>query len=178
MTNTPSLYESLRDALTDVNQWLQFAEAKNGILITLDMAIVVGIGTIATSWNYIPLPIVISSISISVGLMIGASVSFLSFFPRLEKHHGLPDGPNRVGGNLFFFGDIAGYDPQYYLRQVIDSVGTSERALRIHQDLANQIVTNSRIALRKFRLFSIGLKFSAGAIFFPSVAVLTYLGSR
>lgn len=48
---------------------------------------------------------------------------------------------------------------------------------RLHEDLASQIVTNSIIATKKFKLFAFALKVSAYAIFFPVVAGLSYWGS-
>ncbi|TIW72934.1 MAG: hypothetical protein E5V58_12985 [Mesorhizobium sp.] len=177
MKDETPLYDVLRDILADVNQWLQYGEAKNGIMITVNLALIVGIGTVVTAWENVPVPIVVAGIAISIGLLVGSMFSLVSFFPKLQKHSYAPADRALEGGNLLFFGDIEKYAPRSYLEALAASLGAKVGTHRLHEDLASQIVTNSIIATKKFKLFAIALRVSAYAIFFPVVAGLSYWGS-
>lgn len=69
-------------------------------------------------------------------------------------------------------GDIAKTTPQSFLQAVDQKLGLSGKPEPLDLDLANQIVTNSRIAHRKFRFFTVALWIAGGFVFFPFLALL------
>ena len=145
--------DRLRYILSTVNDWLKFAEAKNGALLGIDIAIIFGLfqvigSEISRGWIYLAISF--------TGL--SALSALFSFIPQLKAH---PKGQQRQrneGTNLIFYGHIAESNPELYLKALYSEVGTEEPPeSKIELDYAHQIIINSRIALRKNRYFSIGL---------------------
>jgi zinc transporter ZupT len=76
---------------------------------------------------------------------------------------------------LVFYGDICTYDASTYLETLssrygfpLDSIGPFE------ENLAESIVVNSRIAMRKYRLFRAAVWLNIAALVTPVLAILGY----
>jgi hypothetical protein len=170
MDDPPSSYAALRDILGDVNQWLHFAEAKNAVLVTFDLALVVGIGTIGATGTNLPESFGTLSVVFCLGLTISALTSLSSFFPNLLKFLD-PKTCGGFEGNIFYFGDLAAASGHSFL-VAFHKKATGTKQTAFDDDLANQIVTNSRITLRKLRAFAIALRITGAFILFAMVALI------
>ena len=145
--------DRLRYILSVVNEWLKFAEAKNGALLAVDVAIVFGIlqlisNTSSKGWTYLAI------------FLIGLSAisALLSFIPQLKVTSSAKQKTRDKETSLIFYGHIAKYDPENYVRTLYSGAGIEGPSIAsIELDFAQQIITNSRIALRKNRYFSAGL---------------------
>jgi hypothetical protein len=147
----------LATLLSTVNEWLKFAEAKNGGAVGL------GSGAIAILLGYLGeggfamLPgtlLTIGGICFLASVVIGiASFSPRTDFLRLRAER--KGNPVR-SDNLYFFGHLAKYSP----RELIKAVGEKyieewdEDVKDIHIDLASQVTINARITMWKLRLFN------------------------
>ena len=73
--------------------------------------------------------------------------------------------------NLFFFGDIANYSADEFVEALYHASNTKPAINKIQCDLAGKIITNSRIGLRKFRLFTVAVWIAGAGILLLLVVV-------
>jgi len=161
--------ERLRYILTTVNEWLKFAEAKNGALLVADIAILFGVFRLL---NESTGPKVF--IYLAIFLVIVSTISSLvSFIPQLKVSSFIPKKRTEKEASLIFYGHIAKYEPQSYIKALYAESGAEPAAIAsIEVDYAQQIITNSRIALRKYLCFNVGLWLTVLALLFLLVASL------
>ncbi len=147
--------ERLRFVLSSVNEWLKFAEAKNGALLAVDIAILFGLFQLISDvdsyyWIYFAAGFV----------ALSAVVVLISFVPQLKvprkwfvKHKNLSKEIS-----LIFYAQIANLTPENYVKALYTQSGRETSTISpLELDYAQQIIANSRIAVRKGTLFNIGL---------------------
>lgn len=150
-------YQALSTVFADIRGQVQFAEAKNGALFASTMALIIGIATILGSMDDVPVTVQIWLGSSGLGLAGAALLALLSFLPVMgAKRHRHSRGSDGDGENLIFWGEIRRYTPSAYADAFLKAVQIDIRPPRLILDLAEQIVINSSIAHRKFRLFEAG----------------------
>lgn len=142
-----TIHDELKAVFENVCHWLEFAEAKNAALIAFNIAVVAAIMTLNS----------ISTISALLILLCLSSVfvSILSFLPNVN----LPDiSRSPHSNNLLYYSDIAQYSPEKYLADFATKYYQIEIQLSknlLLDDYASEIVANSRIAVKKYRCFTI-----------------------
>ena len=96
-----------------VNEWLQFAEAKNAGLVALDALGLAAILTILPS-SEVPRPVAWGLAAASVLLLLSLGISLWSFLPRSDVGNLTAAARRRprATDNLYFFGDVCGYRPE------------------------------------------------------------------
>jgi hypothetical protein len=148
-------YGVMNDVLSTVHGQLQFAEAKNGALLAVNLAVVVGIATIFDDMKELPLAVIVCLSMVMVGLAIAAFTALWSFLPvHGVARHQYSKGTEGGGANLFYWGEIARFTPKHYAEELLKALGIAEPPSRIELDLADQIVINAGIAERKFKVFN------------------------
>lgn len=168
MNNTTSnIYRILQDILRDIWEQQQYSELKNGVLLTLNVAIFAIILRMyfqvkelisSNSFNKIIFFILILIYIIHIFLILK------SFFPKHRDNES-----NNI--NIFFFGDIQKVTSKDYLDLVIKKI-ESEDTETINKDylldLSNQIVKLSEITQFKYTSFkkSIDRMYGLGILFF------------
>lgn len=95
----------------NINNWLHFAEAKNGALVALNIAILSALLSTDFFENY-SLFIAVICICLLLSICI-ALISFSPILNRLPKKHN--DSFER---NLLFYSYIASFDPMEYAKQI------------------------------------------------------------
>lgn len=160
----------MRETLSDVNDWLKFAEAKNGALLAAS-----GVGiwgclrmmSLLGSACYVTIYLVV----VALFFLCGFVISLLSFLPILHagsKRRKLEQAEIR---NLLYFGHLALYSAHELARDFYAAQGDPERELtKMDVMCADQIVTNSRIALAKLSFFNLAVAFLLTGILTPLVA--------
>ena len=163
--------DRLRYILSTVNEWLKFAEAKNGALLGVDIAIIFGLFQIIS--DEISKGLIYSAIGLTG---ISAISALLSFIPQLKAPSIVPKKRGEKEANLIFYGHIANYDPESYIKALYSEAGT-EITSKSTMELtyAHQIITNSRIALKKNRYFYIGLWLTVFGLLLLIITVLLFL---
>jgi hypothetical protein len=153
----------LSELLTRVIDWLKFAEAKNTGVVGLSST---GLGVLVTFLVAGPTIPDLSGVGLGIGavsLMVSLMLAVASFLPStdLEKHLiGARDKPS-AGDNLLFYAHLARYEPRDLARAIAEKYfeyegeGFTPSMLAI--DLAGQVVSNSRITVRKLALFKYAL---------------------
>lgn len=148
----------LNEIFANVNSWLKFAEAKNGVLLSLNGAILIGVLSYlkdapkpvlcSLTWALIPL--------LTIAILV-LSISFLPitdiFFKR--KHDLRKAKADNY--NLIFYGDVRKLEPQTYLKHLYESVtgSTQEVLSKLELDIAQQIINNAEITFRKLQFFRV-----------------------
>jgi hypothetical protein len=176
--------DRLLTMLQMVNEWLQFAEAKNTGIVALDALGLTGILTYLASGLEIPSPLVAGMLATSLFLVLSLGASLLSFLPQDNLHRIVVKttlrGSKPRRHNLYFYRDLAAYEPEQLAATVAreyEHIPDYDAAHhRSHVDLASQIIANSQITIDKnayFRiallLFLVGL---AAALVFTAFAVI------
>ncbi len=141
--------------LERTNYWLSFAEAKNGAIIAINVAL---IAVLITIFDKAPIFCVIA---ISC-FLVSCTLSLISFIPNTKSR---PDVNTMISDgelNLLFYGDVA-------------SIGTTERYIKLSinryfsgkgmtlvnklvYDLASEVLINSRITVKKYNGFKNAVK--------------------
>lgn len=144
--------EHLRFVLTLTNEWLRFAEAKNGVALAF-VAAVVGVYTRSALASLSG----IAKLAIEVAIVcfaIAALSALTSFIPQIK----LPVLDSRrqpeSDDNLLFYGHLASYRPTELLTITGNALGVTTHQ-NIDEQYAAQIVINARITLKKYNHFSL-----------------------
>ncbi len=145
--------EFLEKQLERTNTWLSFAEAKNAAIVAINVAVIAFVYSLKASPLFLGYAILIL-------LTLSTLVSLVSFFPKVKRDvKRTARASTEI--NLTFWGDVACVENgRKYLELVKDkyfheSASNVERAM--HVDLANEIITNSRIAVSKYSKFKVSL---------------------
>ncbi len=167
--------DRLRYILSNVNDWLKFAEGKNAALLAANSAVVIGALRLVDGkvflfqWAEYYFYFFIGVFALSGVLCL------LSFVPKIEIPWLLPTSLSDEKDNLIFYGDISGYDPSSYVRALHAQDGTILKTIDpFEEDLAEQAIINSRIALRKYQLFNLALWLDVTALLTPFFSLLLY----
>jgi hypothetical protein len=169
--------KQLSDLLNRVIDWLKFAETKNTGAVGLAST---ALGVIVTFLVAGPPVPTIAGFGLSLGalaLMVSLMLAVASYFPstNLEKHlmgeRELP-GPN---DNLLYYGHLARYEPRGLSRAIADHYfdhpGESFVPSKLALDYAGQVITNSRITVRKLALFRYSLLLFGFGVLIASAAM-------
>ncbi|MHB9094585.1 MAG: Pycsar system effector family protein [Eubacteriales bacterium] len=176
----------LAEVFANVNSWLTFAEAKNAALVALNGAGILGLIGLLTNSDYnggrpLTLYLWICVIFLALGLI----VALLSFSPFTLPFNGKKRLLINVGENinLLFYGDLVKYDlSQNYLAHIYKHYYNSdireEDLSKIELDYGDEILTNAKITVKKYKYFKLALFFTLSAIISVVLTLLVYLCYR
>lgn len=169
MTET-DLLKQLKDISANVNSWVAFAEAKNGALLALDSGLALAITNILLD-RCMSDPMLWYFCSALGFTVMGLLVALLSFVPQSRPSQE-KQGAIREQSNLWFYGDIAQYDSHSYLAALKASLAdTDAPESRLCVDLAGQIITNSKIAVRKYGYFTVAIRLLIVGVLTPPIGI-------
>ncbi len=143
-----------------VNEWLQFAEAKNAGLVALDGLALAAILTILPEVE-VPEAMTAGLVVASLLLLVSLGISLWSFLPRSDLGNLVsPAGRRpRATDNLYYFGDVCGYRPEQLAAEIArryDKIRDYDPAQHLsHVDIASQVIANSCITVAKNRSFKV-----------------------
>ena len=174
--------ERLKTIFGNVNDWLKFAEAKNGVLITLnggaifafissfkDKLTLSGVDFLSAEFLFR-----IFCLEFLACCLISLLISLLSFLPQTkEKVFFFPPEPKRTNDNPLYFGDIQKYTAVELLDLIKDNHQSSYTQMEKHY--ASQIVINSIITDRKVKYFKLALFFTISSIVSIFIGILLYI---
>lgn len=139
----------LYDNLERMNYWLQFAEAKNGSLIVLDVAVITIICSLGLTGFYL-----IFNIIYCMSLLL----SLLSFAPNSKFVNFFSKNTKKSTDNLLFWKDVSKYNIDEYMNELDNIFETKKyKYSKIQKEIICQILSNSKIANYKYSMFSISL---------------------
>ena len=168
----------LEQLLANVHRWISFAEAKNGALLAISGAGIVGMLQLIA-----PLPLEVDIVKFWYGAtivqLLGAlCVAVVSFLPRM-KIFGEPirEKCDLDEINIAFFEDSAKLRSESILR-LIGYQGDIGNPPRYLNDMARQLSTVSQICSRKYKLFYIAAYLLLGALLTPIVLPVILIARR
>ena len=178
--------ETVKDIFSNVNEWLKFAEAKNAAIIAFHLGSIFGAATIITQsepntisgiiLNYLYSFIILNS--------IGLFFALFSFWPQTKIEDALSKKiedifcfkRSVIEENLLFYGYISNCGRDLYLSKLCRCFNKEiSNCTKLELDYVNQIVANSRIAVRKYSYFRIALLFTIIAVLSPVLLPLIFL---
>lgn len=154
--NTQKAYDILQDIFKNVWEQQKYAELKNGIILTLNIAILVVITRIYSTTLSCEILNNVYSKWAFYGLMMLFILHIVgilqSYFPKDTNQEACKCTNDEI--NIFFFGDISTVNSDIYLRIVLKKLNSEiDIEKEILLDLSNQIVKLSEITQRKYTSF-------------------------
>ncbi|MEA5528800.1 hypothetical protein VB638_04220 [Dolichospermum sp. UHCC 0684] len=173
----------------NVNEWLKFAEAKNGILLAFSGAAITATITLLVTAQNIPHSLNFGLLLTTILLCICALICSLSFLPKidLERLSWLRDRPNKklnsldpIKDNFWYFGHLWKYKPDELLEALNKpyfkgSVDITKEEYKEYKDIAEQITINAEIAFLKFEVFTYAIKVLIASILIIPCSMLISL---
>lgn len=161
--------DRLKYTLQFVNDWLKFSEAKNAALVALVAVIMTkfstGLWNEASGWIWWCYALGVWCIT------GGGALSLMSFIPSLTFEWKPKINEQCATRNLFYFGDVADLSAFDYLDAMYGAAASGEnQKQKLELDLAGQIVTNSKIAIKKYRQFTRALILSLAGFVLVALA--------
>lgn len=153
-----NMEDKLKDIFDNTNNWLKYAEAKNGILLALNGTCFFGVlSFFKDAPDYLQGLFIYSTLPT---LLVATIILIISFLPILNKffpksHDLSKESINNM--NLIYWGDIRKLTPSIYLKNAYKLYYNQDKNEfdRIELDYAQQILINSEIANRKFIFFKL-----------------------
>jgi len=165
--------DKLKTIFTFVHEMVKFSEAKNAVFIALNASAILGILKILSDAKICSTWIKYYMYEFIFLTVIGLLISLLSFFPRIKLTWLLCEGKPSPDDNLLLYTDICKYNEPTYLDALMTSMNEPLRKYsQFEKFYANQIIINSKIALRKYKLFRKALWCTLAAILTPIIALL------
>ncbi|MDX2204246.1 MAG: DUF5706 domain-containing protein [Hyphomicrobiaceae bacterium] len=159
-------------ALQLVNEWLKFGEAKNGVLVTLNGAAVVGMHNVVKQYGTLEQPWSVwlwwATICCLVSLVIGIS----SFYAKTKVAGILFSNTTPGGTSAIYFGHLADTTKADLVKRLSPDADGSD--LDYLEDMASQVIINARLARRKMALFNLALMVTITGVLTPAGAGLYY----
>lgn len=158
------LIEFFEKQFDRVNSWLLFAEAKNGTLLAINIAV---IGCVIDKSEFKE-----TTYFILILICISVFLCLLSFKP--VKKYSKKLGNNKANKNLVFYYDIGSFETkEEYADAVLNKYFPSITNVDSYiMDLAEEILINSRITIRKYTLFKSAMMIDLVTIVVVLVSIL------
>ncbi|MFN7381985.1 MAG: hypothetical protein ACK5RY_07660 [Dolichospermum sp.] len=176
----------------NVNEWLKFAEAKNGVLLAFSGAAITATITLLATAQNIPNSLNFGLLLTTILLCICALICSLSFLPKtnLDDLLWLRDRRNKksnsqdpIEDNFWYFGHLQKYKPDEllevlnkpYFNSKLDIAKLADKKeYKEYKDIAAQITINAEIAFLKFEVFKYAIKvLIASILIIPSSMVIS-----
>lgn len=158
----------LIDIYKNINDMVRFAETKNSGFIALNVGMIVTIFVNYYKLTEYIFPLGLIAAACMFCLAIITSIS--SLFPTTKNK--IADKNILENPNLYFFGDLAQMDLELFT-QFMREDDPEFTPSKMQEDLINQILINSRIALGKFKMFKFSVTFTVIGI---SIVAVSFLG--
>jgi len=156
MNKTDEIYKIMQDIFKNVWEQQKYAETKNGILLTLNIAI---FALVIRAYFHIESSINNNNLTKFIFFLLLLSFIYhiflilKSFFPKDSNKEDLKLSEDHI--NIFFFGDIQKLQSNRYLDLILEKLNIDEIKINknILLDISNQIVKLSEIAQAKYKSF-------------------------
>ncbi len=154
----------------NVNNWLKFAEAKNGAIIALNSALIFGLFQVCQDIKIGNIILIMYVYSAHISLFISIIIAILSFVPKLSYQYTSFSKP-KDSDNLLYFGDIAKYSEKEYTDKLSSM---ADEITDFDKQYISQITTNSKITYVKYKQFELAVWFNISAFLTPIGAIILY----
>ncbi len=166
---------TVKDIFENVNNWLKFAEAKNGAILVFNSALIAVLFNILEEYNNNDFFIMLYLYEAIFFLSLAIVIALLSFVPMLEYPYISFEEP-KENDNLLYFGHIAKYHQHNdrYKSKVKGLLEESDSNSSFDDYYLEQIITNSKITYVKYKQFEFSIWFTLAAILTLPGAFILY----
>lgn len=164
----------LQEILDRTNDWLKFAEAKNGALLALNCAIIFGLSQTLSNMTAPPEALRMFALQAIGCLSAGVVFGTTTLIARLTPPWWIKFPNPGTSTNILFFGDICAHNSNSFLTEYYSTTGAQSTFSKIDLQYASQIVTNSKIAFIKFKQFNVAATLTICAFLTPVGCWLYY----
>lgn len=168
--------DELNKILSNVNDWLKFAEAKNAALVAFNCAAVAGIMQAYPTDK--PELMIFKGIMIAL-FAISICVSIYTFLPVLsrtfnyQKYDETKFEAEKEKLNCYFFSHHSKINCKQLLSLLHFKTSAQNPVVtNIEMDIADQIINNAEIAMSKFKLFSFAAYLTFASVVLGLVIIL------
>ena len=109
----------MRDIFANVNDWLRFAETKNGALVAFNSAVAFGVLRLVLGDQNLATWLVGSLLVSATFALISISIALYTFLPKLTPTFISVEETPSSADNLLFYGHIAKYTTNSYLTALV-----------------------------------------------------------
>lgn len=168
--------EKLKYIFSNVNDWLKYSEAKNGVLLALNGGIIMGIFSLLKDISILIAPyikwLILPCFMLSLIILL---ISFLPIRDKFFKRNFDLSSVKLTELNLFYFGDLKYLTTTIFLKRIYEAYNKDvpNEFPQIERNLANQILNNSTIADRKLTLFTISAYIDFAAVIITIIVLLS-----
>ncbi|HYX34650.1 MAG TPA: Pycsar system effector family protein [Oligoflexus sp.] len=175
MSTVANLRDELRAILENVNKWLQHAESKNGAVITLNGASFFAIkGAFDLDKAGFLMKIYLGFLLFCI--VVALVSSLLSFLPQTKISWISSKALTDAKDNVYFFGHLLNFQSNELIDRLKTDPGYQNYSEgEIDVALADQIITNSMIARRKYQYFKFSIWITLFGILTPIGGFLALL---
>lgn len=164
----------LQEIFKNTNDWLKFAEAKSAALMAGNGVLAFGVLRLLQNEDYGKVMVIYSFLAI-LQLALSFVISLTSFIPSLEMPWLFKNTSKVRNENLIYFEHIASHSPKSYLIALSHAINEKDTAYtKFEQMIASQIITNSVITVKKYKLFKIAAWLTLSSIATPLGAFFLY----
>lgn len=163
----PEVSPILSDTLKATAEWLKFAEAKNGGLIAVNLAVIV-----ASQKMYGPGFVGWACVSAVIFSGFSILVSLISLVPEIGWPFPGRSEKKTSSDNLLFYGDVAKYSTDEYVGELAKLF--EGPLIKVDQWTAHQIAVLSKLAVRKYHYFSTACMLTICGVATPLVAAVIF----
>lgn len=166
---------SIEKQYVTTNDWLRYAEAKNGAVVALSSVLLAALSPWKTDGIN---PVVQGYLFMAfAGIAVALLIALVSFVPFVDRSAFLAKSPGSDmvsdhAPNWSFFGDVASRNLEEF------SAALTLRGEKLSEvttkELVDQVYINSRICSFKFKLFRACVFCLIAALFTPVVALLVW----
>jgi hypothetical protein len=176
----------------NVNEWLKFAEAKNGVLLAFSGAAITATITLLATAQNIANSLNFGLLLTTILLCICALICSLSFLPKTNlddllwlrnRRNKKSNSQDPIEDNFWYFGHLQKYKPDEllevlnkpYFNSKLDIAKLADKKeYKEYKDIAAQITINAEIAFLKFEVFKYAIKILiASILIIPSSMVIS-----
>ena len=162
------LDSEVKEIFANVNHWLSFAEAKNGLVVGINGALLIGLTQVLTGDEFtaISWPLQYYCYHSLLLSALGAIVALVALIPKTSLPWNRATGlPNPSSDNLLFFEHIGRYRGDEYLKTLCERLKTDHsQQSPLAKLYSDQLVVNAKIASRKMRLFRLAAWMTVAAV--------------
>lgn len=149
--NKKTSLEILENTFANINNWLNFAEAKNAALIAFNIAV---IAAVLSSEDILNKNIIFYMVNCI--LILSSILAMISFKPDMGNDRKVMQ-VNNDSDNLLLFSHIAKYTKEKYLiemyQKYLNVRKCEEDLTKIELDYADEITYNAKITVNKYKWF-------------------------
>ena len=154
-----------------VNEWLKFGEAKNGVLVTLNGAAIVGMHNVVNMYGPLDWAGQLWLWWATICCLMSMAVGLASFYAR-TKFGAFHFAHESRGSGAIYFGHLAEMSKADLIKRLAPDAGAAD--LEFLEDLAGQVIVNAKLARKKMALFNGALLVTMAGALTPAGMLLYY----